>query len=131
MVLTEYFVLKIMRNMTVLKTLGKYLPKYTWQRNSVVDNFKRFWAVFRMTYIQKSEFFRFHRGVLKNNDAFPVSIYLFNVKNGNTRAKCDICSKLNIKTPERRQWRRSGVFNVNFEQISDLVLVFLLLTLRR
>ena len=27
------------------------------------------------------------------------------------------------------QWRRSGVFIVNFEQISHLVLVFLLLTL--
>ena len=23
---------------------------------------------------------------------------------------CEICSKLTIKTPERRQWRRSGVF---------------------
>ena len=33
--------------------------------------------------------------------------------------------KLRIKTPEQRQWRRSGVFVVNFEQISLLVLVFL------
>ena len=31
-------------------------------------------------------------------------------------------------TPERRQWRDSGVFIVNFEHISHLVLVFLLLT---
>ena len=29
---------------------------------------------------------------------------------------CEICSKLTIKTPERRQWR-SGVFIVNFEYI--------------
>ena len=35
--------------------------------------------------------------------------------------------KLTIKTPERRQWRRSGVFIVNFEHIAHLVLVFLLL----
>ena len=41
------------------------------------------------------------------------------------------CSKLTIKTPERRYWRRSGVFIVNFEHISHLVLVFLLLTLSR
>ena len=34
--------------------------------------------------------------------------------------------KLTIKTPEGRQWRRSGVFIVNFEHISRLVLVFLL-----
>ena len=36
--------------------------------------------------------------------------------------------KLTIKIPERRQWRRSGVFIVNFEHISDLALMFLLLT---
>ena len=39
------------------------------------------------------------------------------------------CSKLTIKTPERREWRRSRIFIVNFEHISHLVLVFLLLTL--
>ena len=39
-------------------------------------------------------------------------------------------SKLTTKTPEERQWRRSGVFIVNFEHISQhLFLVFLLLTL--
>ena len=32
-----------------------------------------------------------------------------------------------IKTPERRQRRRSGVFIVNFEHISHLAPVFLLL----
>ena len=37
--------------------------------------------------------------------------------------------KANMETPERRQWRRSGVFIVNFEYISHLDLVFLLLTL--
>ena len=42
-----------------------------------------------------------------------------------------ICSKLTIKTPDRRQWRRSGVLIVDFEHISHLVLVFLLLTLSR
>ena len=43
----------------------------------------------------------------------------------------EICSKLTMKTPERRQWRRSGVFILNFEHILHLVLVFLFLTLRR
>ena len=48
------------------------------------------------------------------------------------------CSKLTIvtleqgvKTPKRRQWRRFGVFIVNFEHILHLVLVFLMLTLSR
>ena len=33
----------------------------------------------------------------------------------NTRTRCEICLKLTIKTPERRHWRRSGVFIANFE----------------
>ena len=54
----------------------------------------------------------------------PAGIYLIKVNNRNTRARCEVCSKLIIKTPERRQWRHSGVFIVNFEHISHLVLVF-------
>ena len=61
----------------------------------------------------------------------PAKIYLFKVINGNTRKRCEICSRLAIKTPERRHWRRSGVFIVNFEHISHLFLLFLLLTLNK
>ena len=39
--------------------------------------------------------------------------------------------KLTIKNPERRHWCRSGAFIVNFEHISQLVLVFLSLTMSR
>ena len=35
-------------------------------------------------------------------------------------------NKVIIKTPGRRQWRRYGIFIVNFEHMSHLVLVFLL-----
>ena len=49
----------------------------------------------------------------------------FKLNNINTRTRCEICSNLTIKTPERRQWRCSGAFIVNFEHISYLVLVFL------
>ena len=59
---------------------------------------------------------------------YPVCIYLLKVNNRNTRTRCEICSKLTIRTPERRQLRHSGVFIVNFEHISHLVLVFQLLT---
>ena len=31
----------------------------------------------------------------------PVGIYLLKVNNRNTRTRCEICSKLTIKTPER------------------------------
>ena len=60
---------------------------------------------------------------------YPGNIYLFKVNNSNTRKRYEICSKLTIKTPERRHWRRCGVFIVNFKHISNHVLVFLLLTL--
>ena len=62
-------------------------------------------------------------------DINPTGIYLLKVNNRNTRARSEICSGLAIKIPERRQWRRSGIFIVNFEHISHLVLVFLLLAL--
>ena len=61
----------------------------------------------------------------------PDGRYMFKVNNRNPRTRCEICSKLTIKIPERRQSRRSGVFIVNFEHISHLVLLFLLLTLSR
>ena len=44
---------------------------------------------------------------------------------------CESCSKLTIKTPERRLYRRSGVSIVNFEKILHMVLVFLLMTLHK
>ena len=58
-----------------------------------------------------------------------AGIYLLKVNNRNTRTRCEIFSKLTKKIPERHHWHRSGIFIVNFEHISHLVLVFLLLTL--
>ena len=55
-----------------------------------------------------------------------ANIYLFKVYDRNTRKRCEICSKLTIKTPNRSHCRCSIVFIVNFEYISDLVLLFLL-----
>ena len=53
---------------------------------------------------------------------------MLKVNNRNTRTRGEICSNLTIKIPERRQ-RRSGIFIVNFEHISHLVLASLLPTL--
>ena len=63
------------------------------------------------------------------NLMIPAGKYMFKVNNRNTRIKREICSKLTIMSPERRYWRRYGVFIVNFEHVSHLVLVFLLLNL--
>ena len=43
--------------------------------------------------------------------------------------RCEICSKLTIKTPERRHWCCCGALIVNVDHFSHLVLLFLLLTL--
>ena len=40
---------------------------------------------------------------------YPANINLFKASNRNTRTKCEICSKLTIKTPEWRQSLRSSV----------------------
>ena len=48
---------------------------------------------------------------------YPAGNYTFKVNNKNTRTRCEICSKLTIKRPERCQWRRSGILIVNFEHV--------------
>ena len=55
------------------------------------------------------------------------NIFSLKVNNRNTGKRCEVRSKLTIKRPERRQWRRSGVFIGNCEHISHLFLAFLLL----
>ena len=60
----------------------------------------------------------------------PVNIYLIRINNRNTE-KGEICSKIIIKTLERQQQCRSGVFIVNFENILNTFLVFPLLNLNR
>ena len=48
------------------------------------------------------------------NSTYTAGIYLLKVSNKNTRIRCEICSKLTIKIPERRQWRYSGIFTESF-----------------
>ena len=55
----------------------------------------------------------------------PANIYLFKINNRNTRKRCEICSKLTIKSPERRHWLTLNIFHtffcvsvVNFEQVN-------------
>ena len=64
--------------------------------------------------------------ITKMHCSCPADIYPFKANNRSTRAGC---SKLTIKSLERRIRRHSGVFIVNFEHISHLILLFLLLTL--
>ena len=68
--------------------------------------------------------------IVKTGAGFPADMYLFKINNGNT-TMCQIYSELTVKTPERILRRRSGVFIVNFEGISYLVLMFPSLTLNK
>ena len=45
--------------------------------------------------------------------------YMFKVNNGNTRARCEICSKLTIKTPDLSYFKPcTSVSIVNFEKVN-------------
>ena len=67
---------------------------------------------------------------MKNFPLVPVGNGMFKFNNRNTRTRCEICSKLTIKTPERRHWRLishlpvsyftpcSSVSIVNFEKVN-------------
>ena len=61
------------------------------------------------------------------NNLNPANIYSFKVCNRNTRKRYWNMSnsKLTIKIPERRHWRRFGVF-VNFELTLKILHMFLL-----
>ena len=48
-------------------------------------------------------------------DDNPAHIYFPKVNHRHTKVRCEICSKLEIKTPEQHLWRHSAVFIVNFE----------------
>ena len=76
-------------------------------------------------------FIYMNRSIIITIFNIPTGNYLFKVNNSNTRTKCEIYSKLTIKTPKRPHWCYSRIFIVNFELISHLVLLFLLLTLSR
>ena len=42
---------------------------------------------------------------------YPAGIYLVKINNRNTRTRCEICSKLTIKTPEQRQLITMNIFH--------------------
>ena len=55
--------------------------------------------IYIVKWLVKSYVISFVRRLIKDD---PAGIYVFKVTNRNTRKRCEICSKLTIKTPERR-----------------------------
>ena len=85
----------------------------------------------RLCHLHWLSFQKYQRCGWVEDIVFQAGNCMFKFNNRNTRARCEICSRLTIKAPERRQLSRSDVFIVNFEYISHLVLVFPLLTLSK
>ena len=99
-----------LRARTLLKNLwrnsGNFVVLVCWQHET--KTFRR----------QKSTVALFTQNLVSNGmSLLPAGNYMFKVNNRNTRTRCEICSKLTIKIPERRQWRHS-VSIVNFEQVN-------------
>ena len=70
--------------------------------------------------------FIFSKNLLDTNPPphIPVGNYKFKVNNRNTRTRCEICSKLTIKTPERRHVLVALFLTLNtFTPCSSLSLV--------
>ena len=49
---------------------------------------------------------------------YPANTYLFKSSDRNSWKRCEKCSKLTIKTPERHHWHRSDAIIANFEHVS-------------
>ena len=81
--------------------------------------------------MQTENFTEMKQSKIINLTHFPAENYILKVNNRNTRTRCEICSKLIVKTPERRHWFCFSVFIVNSEHISYLALVLLLLNLSK
>ena len=57
--------------------------------------------------------------------------FTFSKSTMETRTMCEICPEVTIKTQERHYRGRSGLFVINFEEISHIALVFPVLTLNK
>ena len=102
-------------------------------------NCQRIWLCFQMStkilLAEKTTLFRCvcSKLTIKTVTLFyPANIYLFKINNGNGKKRCEICSKLTIKTPKRRlsfynPWKNEGVYRRK-QRKRDVILVLLLLT---
>ena len=110
------------KQISMIKYFGKIVNDFWWlviyAKASLVDVLQ--WSKYAAEL--------YHDSQKDQNQIFyrmsPAGIHLLIVNNSNTRTRCEICSKLTIRTPERRQWRRSSIFIVSFEHVSHLNLLF-------
>ena len=115
----------ILASMLTLNWIGWFLRKAyaSWLLLSRISFLIIFYVSFH--YYHHHQFY--HEPI--STQYYRGNIYWVKVNNRNIRKR--LCSKLKIKRQERCQWRLFGVFKINFEHISRLFLMFLLLTLNK
>ena len=99
---------------------------------------KKFWIVISFIFFVKFPELHRNKNVSEMFSLFwhfipkhcnPANNYIFKFSNRNFRKRCEMRSKLRLKTPERRHWHPSHVFIVNFEHFFFMFLLFLLFIL--
>ena len=83
------------------------------RKNSVFGHFSRSVTVHFHLYLNLNLEENYWRFFVMIFAVYLAKISLLKVNNRKTRKRCEICSKLTIKAPKRRNWRRSSVFVVN------------------
>ena len=93
-----------------------------------MSNFRAFIFVSPREAVQNQPRLEIDKSLIEVNNN-PAKIHMLQVSNRNSRKRYQICSMFAMKTPGRHQ-RRSGVFIVNFEHISNILGLCLLLLYR-
>ena len=98
-----------------------------WSQKNTAHNMSKIYQHLTQTLHTYAKFSEIHTYVCVLGVKIPDGNYMFKVNNRNTRARCEICSKLTIKIPERRHWTHftlwthftpcCSVSTVNFEHV--------------
>ena len=89
-----------------LKTAVKVAPKHTSEREHHYGAEQKKDCYFKLSKASFSPYLRNIYCYEHLRRLIPAGIYMLKVNNRNTRTRCEICSKLTIKTPERSYRRR-------------------------
>ena len=97
--------------------------EYTWQ----IVNVRGIYLIFCNSWVSKWSV-QYKRKNKADKKCYSIHLLVQNQQPETLQKRFEICSNLSIKTPKRRH---SDIFIVNFENIPDLFLGFLLLTLNK
>ena len=103
-----------MNRVTLIDT--NYSNLFNFTNLKISDHFQHYHAMFFNAFTKNKHETRKGKFNEKFNvNLYPDGIYMFKVNNRNSRAMCEICLKLKIKTPERHRRRLSIV---DFKQVN-------------